>query len=92
MLTWSCKDPTEITDYDIDWSTRLAVGDSIVASVWTFPLSSVLVKQLDAFNSDTTKVFLSGGSLNQTYVLTNTITTALGFTLLETVSIAIKAK
>jgi len=89
-VRWPSKAPGETADYDLDWSLRLSAGDVITASTWTLPESSTLTKVSDAFISTVTKIFLSGGLINQTYVLTNTVTTQLGDTLVETVSILIK--
>ena len=90
--SWPPKDPSENLDYNIDWTARLA-GDTIVTSVWA-PLASgsSLVIGSVYYISNMTKVWLSGGTLGQTYRLKNTITTAAGETMVETAELFIKAK
>lgn len=71
------KDPAAILDYSIDWSLWLN-GDTIATSSWTVPAG--LTKQSDTNNTSSTTVWLSGGTLGQTYTVTNRITTANGRT------------
>ena len=90
--SWPPKDPAEVLDYNIDWTARLA-GDTIATSAWA-PLASGSSLAIGStyYISNMTKVWLSGGTLGQTYNLKNTITTAAGETMVETASIFIKAK
>lgn len=71
------KDPGATLDYGIKWIDWLA-GDTIVASVWTYPTG--LTPLGDSINGDKNIVttWLSGGTAGQTYELKNTITTAAG--------------
>ena len=71
------KDPSAILDYSIDWSLWLD-GDTIQSSSWTVPQG--LTKASETNNNSTTTVWLSGGTLDQTYTVTNRITTANGRT------------
>ena len=71
------KDPSAILDYSIDWSLWLN-GDTIATSSWTVPTG--LTKVSDTKNDSSTTVWLSGGTLGQTYTVTNRITTANGRT------------
>lgn len=88
-LIWSSKDPNEVKDYEIDWTTDLA-GDTISTSTWTIGPDSALIKQSDSKNATTTIIWLSGGTLTTTYYeLTNTIVTAAGRTLVQTVYLPI---
>lgn len=89
-LKWPPKDPGETLDYDIDWTSRLN-GTTITGSTWSVNGTSLVTS--NPTNSTTmTKVTLSGGTLNQTYTLLNTITTALNGTMVERVTIKIKQK
>jgi hypothetical protein len=94
-LLWTPKDPNEIDDYDLIWTLRLA-GDVILTSAWTLPagVSITIVSNsfLSSVTSSITKVLLSGGLLNQTYRFKNTITTAAGNTLDESVDLPIRWK
>ena len=92
-LSWPPKDPAETLDYDIDWSQRLLTGDTIVSSSWAAMASgSSLTINSNSFTTTLTKIWLSGGVLGQKYRLTNTVVTANGDTMVESVSILIKAK
>jgi hypothetical protein len=90
MLKWPAKDPGATKDYDLDWSQWLG-SDTIATSTWSaLPAGSALTMSNPSFVSPITKVWLSGGTLGQTYVLENTITTAAGETEVRRVSILIK--
>jgi hypothetical protein len=90
MLKWPAKDPGATKDYDLDWTAWLG-SDTIASSTWAaLPAGSALVMSNPSFVSPITKVWLSGGTLGQTYVLENTITTAAGETEVRRVSILIK--
>lgn len=71
-LDWPNKDPDEVLDYVIDWTARLA-GDTIVTSTWEVPTG--LTKGSDSATASTTTVWLSGGTLNERYEITNRIVT-----------------
>jgi hypothetical protein len=94
--SWPPKDPAEVLDYTIDWTLRLA-GDTIISSTWAaLPGGSALTigtgGQAPAFITNMTKLWLSGGTIGQSYNLKNTITTAAGETMIETAVLYIKAK
>lgn len=97
MLFWPPKDPSEVLDYDINWAPRLGTdtinqGIGASASVWTVPPGISLVINSNSFLPQRTKVWLSGGTPGQTYVLRNDIITTAGATLYESVSILCKVK
>ena len=71
------KDPSAILDYSIDWSLWLD-GDTIQSSSWTVPQG--LTKASETNDPTTATVWLSGGTVDQTYTVTNRITTANGRT------------
>jgi hypothetical protein len=71
------KDPSEVTDFGIDWSDWLA-GDSIATSTWTVPTG--ITKDSDASTGTTTTIWLSGGTDETDYNLLNTIVSAGGRT------------
>ena len=71
------KDPSAVLDYSIDWTLWLD-GDTIQTSSWTVPQG--LTKASETNNSTTATVWLSGGTVDQTYTVTNRITTANGRT------------
>ena len=105
MKKWPPKDPDEVLDYEIDWSDpdapRLATGDTIASSTWLAgdPLSQTwpaetgwLVKDSDTTTTTKSIIWLSGGTLGETYALTCRITTAQGRTHDCSVKLQIKAK
>lgn len=70
------KDPDAVLDYKIDWSTWLD-DDSITLSEWASNSAEITID--DSENTDTESiVWLSGGLVGKTYVLTNHITTMYG--------------
>lgn len=71
------KDPEAVLDYAVDWSRWLA-GDEIVTSEWTVP--SGLTKVSDSKTTTKATVWLSGGTVGQSYTVTNRITTTGGRT------------
>ena len=81
MTTFSAsKDPDAVLDYSVDWSTWLD-GDTISTSTWTVSgADSDLVIDSDTNSTTATTVWLSGGTKNYGYILTNRIVTAAGRT------------
>ena len=71
------KDPNAVLDYGIDW-TRWLAGDQIATSEWIIPTG--LTKMADSKTATSATVWLSGGSVGQSYTVTNRITTAAGRT------------
>lgn len=69
------KDPVAKLDYGWDWEDWLA-GDTIDTSTWTVP--TTLVKESDSKTNTTTTVWISGGTLGESYTVTNQIVTAAG--------------
>ncbi len=71
------KDPNAVLDYSVDWS-RWLDGDTIATSAWTVPAG--LTKVSDANTTTKTTAWLSGGTADQSYTVTNRITTTGGRT------------
>lgn len=69
------KDPAARLNYGFDWSPWLG-SDEITASQWTVPVG--LTQDSAAFSDTETVVWLSGGAVGATYIVTNRITTASG--------------
>lgn len=67
------KDPNDRLDYINNWALWLKTDDYITASVWTVP--SGITKVSDSFTTETTTIWLSGGTLGNSYDVVNTITT-----------------
>ena len=69
------KDPDAVLDYTINWAAWLDT-DTLAASTWTIP--SGLTNDLETFGDSAATVWLSGGTVGETYSITNHITTADG--------------
>jgi hypothetical protein len=69
------KDPQAVLDYPIDWESWLE-GDTIATSTWTADAGITI--ESDTNTATTTTVWLSGGTLDAIYSLTNHIVTAAG--------------
>ena len=67
------KAPGEKLDYQEDWSDWLGT-ETIASSSWDVP--SGLTGTDSSNDSDTTTIFLSGGSIGGTYMVRNVITTS----------------
>ena len=68
-------DPDSVLDYAQDWSAWLDT-DTITASTWTAP-TGVTVDS-DSFTDTISTVWLSGGTVGESYIITNHITTTAG--------------
>lgn len=77
-LIWPPKDPVEVLDYEVNWTTKISADDPIVSSTFIIiaPPDSSLAIQSQSYTALTTTVWLTGGTLGQTYDLRNTIETA----------------
>lgn len=87
------KDPNEVLDYTLDWTSRLGV-DTIQTSNWSISAGSGLVidsQSVDGTNKKTT-VWLSGGTENISYTLLNRVVTAGGRTMDQSVKLKVKSK
>ena len=83
------KDPDAILDYTVDWSRWLGT-DTILASQWTVPTDLTEVSAAHTPTSAT--VWLSGGTVGQSYPVTNRITTTSGRTDDRTITIRVEER
>jgi hypothetical protein len=82
------KDPAAKLDYGFDWAAWLGT-DTITASEWSVaPAGPVLSGE--TFDANSTSVFMAGGTVGNSYTLSNKITTAAGR--IDERSIKIKVK
>lgn len=70
------KDPDATLDYEVDWSSWLASGETISAAAWT--LSSGLTQTTVNTTATKSTVWLSGGTANSRATAACRITTSLG--------------
>ena len=89
-LSWPSKDPGEVLDYQIDWSALLD-GDTIDSSTFDVLSGSVVVDS-SSIDNVTTTVWLSGGTLNETCTVENTIETVIGRIFQQSVRIRIRER
>lgn len=81
--TWEAshfKDPNDVMDYGLDWTDWLAKaptpGDSIATSEWIAPAG--ITVDSEGLSGARTVVWLSGGTDEAEYIITNRIVTAQG--------------
>jgi hypothetical protein len=81
------QDPDEKLDWQHDWDSWLASGDSIDTRTWTIaPTGPTLT------NATSAAVTVEGMTLGQTYHLTETVTTANGLIGDRTITIRCAAR
>ena len=83
------KDPDAVLDYKMRWAPWLK-GDTISGSLWTVP--DGITKDSDEFDDSTATVWLSGGTVGESYDVVNRITTAGGRTDDRTISVKIRER
>ena len=82
------KDPDETLDYIINWAIHLG-SDTISSSSWA--AATGITIDSDTNTTTTATVWLSGGTLGTYYLITNTIVTAGGRTLEQSIRIRMVA-
>lgn len=90
MLTWPSKDPNEVLDYQIDWTARLASGETISTSTFTVA-SGTVVKDSSSYLAGVATVWLSGGADGEVCTILNRITTSAGRTYDQSVKLRIRS-
>lgn len=70
------KQPTEVLDYDFDYSAWLVITDEISAATITVPSGITLDSY--SFTDTVVKIWLSGGTDGETYKITCLVTTSAG--------------
>lgn len=72
------KDPEAVLDYEVDWTSWLAVGETITARTVTVPAG--ITKNSDSEAGGVVTVWLSGGTAGTSYTIECLITTSAGRT------------
>ncbi len=83
------KDPDAVLDYSVDWSAWLA-GDQIASSEWLLEQGALIEKVTDTFTATKATVWLRGGQVGTTYLVTNRIVTVGGRTDDRTISVKVE--
>jgi hypothetical protein len=89
------KDPDTTLDYKKDWSLWLAASgnDTIVASSWLCSDSAITIDaKPSTFTTEEATVWLSGGTIDGSYVITNRITTDNGRVADSSLRIVVRGK
>lgn len=92
LLDVYVKGPAESIDIKFDWRTkkRLITGENISAAA--FSATTGLTTASPTFDNDSATVWISGGSIDNDYILTCTITTNQGRTESDSVQIKVQVK
>lgn len=90
MLTWPSKDPNEVLDYQVDWTARLATGETISTSTFTVPTGTVVINS-SSFLGAVATVWLSGGTEGEACVILNRMVTSAGRTYDQSVKLRIRS-
>lgn len=75
------KDPTELKDYEFDWSAQLGDGETVSAPVVTFIDAAGTTNPSNTVTTPFTRVWLAGGTHGERAVFTVRVTTSGGRTL-----------
>ena len=81
------KDPDAAADFMVDWSDKLAAGETISTSSWVVPTG--ITKDSDSESSTTATIWLSSGTVLQVYRITNRIVTNQSRTFDRTITVRI---
>lgn len=80
------KTTDAVLDYTLDWTDFLGDTDNILDSDWSVSSNDISIST-DTYTNKTTTAFISGGVADNSYDITNTITTLLGRTTSRVISI-----
>lgn len=88
------KPPSDVLDYVFDWSAWLAkYGDTISASSMAVsPSGLTITSPAASFTATYATVWASSGTIGQTYVVSNTITTAAGRVRTRSIKIIVQSQ
>lgn len=81
-MAWVQKDPQEVVDFRVDWAAKLG-SDTLESSSWSATSGVTVVTS--SFGDQAAIVWVSGGTAGSTYTLTNTVVTADGRTLEQSI-------
>ena len=89
VLSWRSKEPSEELELTINWTRDLG-DETIAASTWTIPPG--LTDSGISNTGTTTTIWLSGGELWKTYIITNEMVAAGGRTYRENIYLTISKR
>lgn len=79
IFGWAAKDPSDIMDYEADWSALLRTSETIATSAFTMPTGLTMASESNTTTTST--VWIGAGSTVGSYEVACTITTNQGRTL-----------
>lgn len=82
------KHAAEVERRAIDWTAALPTGDSITTSTWSVDPAGMTLSS-PALAGSLSSILVAGGISGKTHTLRNTVTTNLGFTLVEVVPLSV---
>jgi hypothetical protein len=91
MQSWPAKDPDEELDYQVDWTLRLAAGETIATSTFILAEGDVVLGDTNITGAFTT-VWISGGTAGGVNTITNRITTSASRTYDKSAKLRIRSK
>ncbi len=83
------KNPVDILDYQVNMTSWLTMGDSVLSYTWTVPSPLTLLSQVDV--GATSTGFIGGGLDQERYTVSVEITTAGGRTKIVEFQLAVFA-
>lgn len=87
---WPFKDPDDVLDYSLDWTSWLDEGDTVASVVWDVP--EPLVEGAASEEDGVTTVFISGGEHGEKYIVGCRITTTGGRTRDQSVELRVRTR
>ena len=90
MITWPSKDPDELLDYGLDWTSQLD-GATIMLSEWDIIEGAGIALSGASITGGVTGIRVGGGTLGEAARIENTVTLSSGEVLQETAYLPIKA-
>lgn len=93
-IKWpAAKDPNEVLDYQIDWTSRLE-GDNILTSTFEVVTGTVLINsdKIEETTNKKTILWLSGGTHGEDCAILNRIATEGGRIMDQTVVLRVRTK
>ncbi|MCK0517856.1 hypothetical protein [Williamsia sp. DF01-3] len=93
------QDPADVLDYANDWGSEnvpaderwLDEGETIASSTWSVSPPGLTTSLPSVVNNDTTSVvWLSGGTVDRSYTVTNRITTTDSRTVERSITVVIR--
>lgn len=82
------KHVAEVERRAIDWTSAISAGDGISTSTWSVDPAGMTLSS-PALAGSLTSILVASGISGKTHTIRNTVTTNLGFTLVEVVPLSV---